>query len=200
MTNPGWFPQPDGRERYYDGSDWTDDYRAAQSGPAAQPQPYAQSQPPQKKSGVLKWVLIGVFIVAVLCCGGFAACSAGVIGAADEVSKSIESGDSESGGPDNAVEITEGEAFEIRGFDYAAGWKSEDEFGTVNITGLKVTNNRDKADSAIVEIKFMKGSEILASVDCTSDELQKGQTATLSCFSGDPLPADYDKITINDTF
>ena len=194
MSSPGWFPQSDGRERYYDGNDWTDHYRVAQ--PAAP----AQAAPPPKKSGPWKWILIVGFVVLVLCCGGFAACSAGVIGAADEVSKSIEAGDSESGGPDNAVEITEGEAFEVRGFDYAEGWKVSEEFDMIEIEGLKVTNNRDEKDSALVDIKFMKGAEVLASVDCTTDPIQVGQTVSLNCLSADALPDDYDKMTINDTF
>jgi|SRR5699024_2674112 len=193
MGSPGWFPQPDGQERYYDGESWTDDVRPAR--------PQAAATPPPKKSSAWKWILIVGFVVLVLCCGGFAACSAGVIGTADEVSKSIEAEESESGGPNSAVEITEGEAFEVRGFDYAEGWKLTDGgFGSVDIEGLKVTNNREKADLANVDIKFMKGSEILASVGCSSDRLQVGQTATLSCLSGDDLPKDYDRITINDTF
>ena len=194
MSSAGWFPQPDGQERFYDGEDWTDQYRPGR------PQGAPPTAPPPKKSNVWKWVLIVVFIVLVLCCGGFAACSAGVIGAADEVSKSIEEEESESGGVNNAVTVTEGEAFDVRGFNYAEGWKISEEYGSVEITGLKVTNNRDERDSAIVEIKFMKGSEIAASVDCSSDQLQPGQTATLDCFSADALPEDYDKITINDTF
>lgn len=195
MSSPGWFPQPDGRERYYDGNDWTDHYREAQPAAAA-----AQAPPPPKKSNAWKWILITVFVVLVLCCGGFAACTAGIFGAADEVSKSIEASESESGGENNAVEITEGEAFEVRGFDYAEGWSVTQKFGLVEIQGLKVTNNRDEKDAALVEIKFMQGSEILASADCSTQQLQPGQTATLDCFSGDALPDDYDKITINDTF
>lgn len=202
MSNPGWYPQPDGQERYFDGEGWTEHHRPAQA-PGAPPPGSPQNMPPgqpQKKSGALKWVLIIGAVVLLLCFGGFAACTAGVIGSADEVVKSIESDMSESGGPDVAVPVTEGEAFEVRGFDYAEGWKIGEELDMVEITGLKVTNNREDADSAIVELKFMSGSEIVASVDCTSDTLQPGQTATLTCFSGDPMPEDYDEITINDTF
>ena len=139
-------------------------------------------------------------IVLLVCCGGFAACTAGVVGTADEVSKSMDSDASKEGGPENPMTITEGEAFEVDGFNYAAGWKATEELDTATITGLKVTNNRDHKDSAVVEIKFMKGSEVLALVDCTTDPIQKGQTATLDCFSDDKLPDDYDEITINDSF
>ena len=202
MSSPGWYPQPDGQERYFDGEHWTEHQRPAQTPgvpPPGQPQGMVPGAPP-RKSGALKWVLIIGAIVLLLCFGGFAACTAGVIGSADEVVKSIEEGESESGARAAPVTITEGEAFEVRGFDYAGGWTVGEEFDTIELEDLKVTNNRDDADSAIVEIKFMSGSEIVASVDCTSDILQPGQTATLSCFSGDQLPDDYDEITINDTF
>lgn len=192
MSSPGWFPQPDGQERYFDGENWTEHHRTAQSQTAA--------PPPQKKSSVWKWVLIIGAVVLILCCGGFTACTAGVFEAADEVSKSIEAEESESGGVNNAVTITEGEAFEVRGFDYAAGWKVTEEYGMVDISGLKVTNNRDKRDGALVDIKFKQGSEVLASVDCTTDPMPVGETVTLNCLSADSLPDDYDEITINDSF
>ena len=117
----------------------------------------------------------------VLCCGGFAACTAGAFEVADEASKSIEADESESGGVANAVEVTEGEAFEVRGFDYAEGWSVREQYDMVEINDLKVTNNRDDQDGAIVQIKFMQSDEILATSDCTSGELQPGQTATLDC-------------------
>lgn len=141
-----------------------------------------------------------LFIVGILCCGGFAACTAGVFGAADEVSKSIEAEESEEGGTENAKKITEGEAFEVRGFNYAEGWSVTEEYDMIEIENLKVTNNRDERDSALVDIKFMKGDEVLASVDCTTDPIQKGQTVTVDCSSTDDLPSDYDTITINDMF
>ena len=100
----------------------------------------------------------------------------------------------------NPVTIVEGKAFDIRKFAYAAGWKiTSNDFG-MEVENLKVTNNRDDRDGAIVEIKFMKGSEVLASIDCTSDQIIPGQTVTLSCLSGDKKPKGYDRITINDMF
>ena len=113
-------------------------------------------------------------------------------GAANEISKSIdesEAKDSEPGGPDNPLEVAEGEAFSVSGFEYGAGWKvANGEFGGAEVTGLKVTNNRDDKDSALVEIKFMKGSEVLALVDCTTEPIAVGQTTKVDCFSGDDLP------------
>ncbi len=201
MSTSGWFPQPDGRERYYDGERWTDEYRTAQGGGAAQPAYRATPPPPpQRKSSVWKWVLIILVVALIACCGGFAACTAGIVGTADEVNKAIEAEESEEGGTGNPKTITEGEAFEVRGFEYASGWELTESLGSMDITGLKVTNNREKRDSALVDIKLMKGSEVLASADCTTDPIQPGETVTLSCFSADDLPSDYDEITINDSF
>lgn len=104
------------------------------------------------------------------------------------------------GNETNPVTIVEGKAFDVRKFSYAAGWKViSNDFG-MEVKNLKVTNNRDDRDGAIVEIKYMKGSEVLASIDCTSDQILPGQTVTLNCFSGDKKPKGFDRITINDTF
>ena len=100
----------------------------------------------------------------------------------------------------NPVTIVEGKAFDIRKFAYAAGWKvTSNDFG-MELTNLKVTNNRGERDGAFVQIKYMKGSEVLATIDCNSDQILPGQTVTLSCFSADKKPTAHDRITINDTF
>lgn len=67
MSSPGWYPQPDGSERYYDGQDWTEQVRASQ---AAGPVPPQMPQEQKKKGGALKWIAIGLGLLLVLCCGG----------------------------------------------------------------------------------------------------------------------------------
>lgn len=69
-STPGWYPQPDGQERYYDGDNWTDQVRAPQPAGAPGPLP-AQPPPADKKGGKLKWLLIPL-IGILLCCGGAA--------------------------------------------------------------------------------------------------------------------------------
>lgn len=175
--------------------------------PPSQPYPpqqapgYPPPPPPQKKKHTLRNILLIIIALSVLFIGGCAA----IFGmAANEVSKSIDksiASDSEPGGPDNPLTIKPGQAFEVSGFKYAEGWKVKREFGGyVNITGLKVTNERDKKDSALVEIKFWKGSEVLALSDCTTEPIAPDTTVTISCSSGDKLPKAYEKVTINDTF
>lgn len=198
QTPAGWHrdQQNPNQERYWDGTQWTDQYRPAV--PVAPQMPVQYVQAPVKKSHTARNVILGIIGVTVLFVGG---CIALIGGAANEVSKSIEDDANKAGGTDNPLTIVEGQAFEVDGFNYAAGWSvRKDVLGDIEIRGLKVTNNRDDRDSAIVEIKFHRGTEVLASADCTTEPIQKGSTVTLGCFSADKLPKSYEKITINDSF
>ena len=196
----GWYPQGN-EERYWDGQQWTDQRRPLQApAPQAQaPQPQ-YAMPPQKQKHTVRNVLLVVIGLGVLFVGG---CLAIVAVTANEVGTAIDEGveqDSQPGGPDNPMKIVEGQAFEVDGFKYAAGWSVEQSFGMIDIRNLKVTNKRNKKDSALVEIKFWRGSEVLALADCTTEPIAQGTTTTLTCGSGDKLPKSYSRMTINDTF
>lgn len=175
--------------------------RANPGGFVTQPyvqQPTQYTPPPAKKSHTVRNVLLGVTLLLVLVIGG---CLALIGGVANEVDKAIKEDANKDGGTDNPMPIKEGEAFEVDGFKYAAGWSAnKDGLGDVEIKGLKVTNERDSKDSAFVEIKFWKGTEVLALVDCSTQPIATGTTVTLNCFSGDDMPKAYDKVTINDSY
>lgn len=159
---------------------------------------YYQPGPPPKKKHTLRNVLLILVLLFVLVVGG---CLALVGTAANEIDKAIKEGENEAGGRANPVKIVPGEAFEVRGFDYSRGWTiGKDMLGDVEIKKLKVTNNRDDRDSALVEIKLWRGTEVLATSDCSTEPIEVGTTVSLSCFSADKMPAKYDKITINDSF
>jgi hypothetical protein len=165
-------------------------------------QPYAPNpqvpQPQPKKKHTVRNVLLTVVVLFVLFVGG---CMALIGKAANDVANDIEKNDSKAGGSKNPMTIVAGKPFEVDGFKYAKGWTvGKDVLGDLEIKGLKVTNNRKDADSALVEIKFWKGSEVLALADCTTESIAVGTTTKLDCSSTDKLPAQYDKITINDTF
>lgn len=225
----GWHLQPDGRERYWDGTQWTAHFRpgpaqqgAPQEGYAGYQQSYPQQgyqqgygQPyPQQgyapgyqgtpssgSSNTTKIVLIVIGVLILLVGGGCLAVATLVGGAVNEAVETIEREDNQPGGPDNPLEITEGEAFEVSGFDYDPGWSVVGDFvDDADVEGLKVTNNREDADSAFVEIKLWSGNEVLATVDCYTDEIAVGTKVSVDCSSFDDLPASYDRITINDTF
>lgn len=197
----GWYPSDHG-ERYWDGTAWTAHTRPAPqfaAGPPAAPAYYAPQQP-AKTSHTARNILLVFAVLFVLLVGGCVA----VIGlAANEVDQAIDeeiAADKAPGGPDNPLEITPGEAFEVSDFDYAAGWSVVGGPVGLDIKGLKVTNNRDETDGAFVDIKLWKGTEVLASASCSTDQIAVGTTEKVSCLSGDDLPRSYDKVTINDSF
>lgn len=163
-------------------------------------QAYGYAQP-QKDDHTLRNVLLILGLLAVLFVGG---CVAVVSLAANEVSNTIDEAsadDNEPGGAANPLSITEGEGFDVYGFAYQPGWTiGADDVGDLAVQGLRFQNNRSEPDSAFVDIQLFGGNELLATAICTSDSVGVGEVATLSCFSGDTLPAAYDEITIVDTF
>lgn len=165
-------------------------------------QPYPQyQQPPRKKKHTVRNVILTLFALAIL--GGGAACTVFVFAASDAVNTAVteaESSDAEPGGPDNPLEIKQGEAFAVSGFEYKKGWKLKgNEYG-IEVTKLRVTNNRPDKDGALIEIKLWQGSEVVALLDCTTEQIDVGTTTKVDCLSGDEMPKDYDRITINDIF
>lgn len=75
-TPPGWYPDPDGvpGQRYFDGTQWTENRAAPQMAPVLQ----------QPKRKVWPWVLGGIFLVIFLVIGG---CVAFVGSVANEIAK-----------------------------------------------------------------------------------------------------------------
>lgn len=75
----GWYRQKDGRERYWDGGAWTDQYREGAEPPPdpadRSPQDLADddSEEPEKSKGSSLWGVLGFLVVAIIifsCCGG----------------------------------------------------------------------------------------------------------------------------------
>ena len=156
-------------------------------------------QAPPKKKHTVRNVILIVLAVFVLFIGG---CMALIGGAAKQVADDIAKNDNKAGGAKNPLTIQVGKAFEVDHFNYPAGWTvgAEQYTGSIEIKGLKVTNNRKDQDSALVEIKFWKGTEVLAKTDCTTEPIAPGTTTKVDCISADKLPKAYSKVTINDSF
>ena len=207
----GWYPQGD-QERWWDGTAWSDNFRPLGSQPTygqpayGQPaygQPaFGQAQPygvqPVQQSHTARNILIVLGVLFLLFVGG---CVALVAVVGNEVNDAVN--DDKLGGPNNPLTITEGEAFEVDGFEYADGWEIADApvSGLFQIENLTMTNHRGKADRLFVEIKLHNGGEIVASATCIGGEFDKipeDTTVTVDCSSGDTLPPAYDKITIQD--
>lgn len=152
---------------------------------------------PEKKKHTVRNIILGLILLFVLFIGG---CMALIGGAANEVDKAIKEDANKSGGTDNPMEITEGEAFDVDGFDYSEGWELSNEYKLASIENFKVTNNRDDQDSAFIYVKLWQGTEAVTVIHCSTEQIPVGTTTSLDCGSDDDLAKDYDKITINDTF
>lgn len=163
----------------------------------ARPYGYA---PPQK-SNTTRNVLLIVGLVALLFVGG---CVALVGVAVNEIDSSVDElteNDDKPGGVDNPLTITEGEAFDVYGFEYQEGWRIvADELGDADVEGLKFENQRESIDDAQVRIKLFQGNELLATISCSSETAEVGQVVPLDCYSTSKLPAAYSKVTIADAY
>ncbi len=214
----GWYPQ-DNQERWWDGTGWSDNFRPLGSEQTPQPdqpammagyqQPYQQptyGQPqtympmqPVQKSHTGRNILIVFAVLFMVVVGG---CIAVVAVVSNEVNDAVN--DDSLGGPNNPLTITEGQPFEVNGFEYAEGWDIADASisGLFEIDNLKVTNNRGKADRLLVEINLLNDDEVVATTTCVAGDgitkIQEDTTVTVECSSGDSLPAAYNEITIND--
>ena len=215
----GWYPQ-DNQERWWDGNGWSDNFRPLGSEQTQQPgqpamtvgypttyqqpaygQPtYGQPQPymtqPVQKSHTARNILIVFAVIFLILVGG---CIAGVAVLGNKANDVLN--DDTLGGPNHPLTITEGQAFEVDGFEYADGWKivGEPVSQTWHVDNLKLTNHRGKADRLLVEIKLLSGNEVVATATCGDlEKIAEDITITVDCVSGDPLPDAYDKVTIQD--
>ncbi len=204
QTPAGWYPA-NGVERWWDGNAWTEHTRplagavpppAPYGAPAyGATQPYGVVQPPARKSHLVRNLLIAFGVLFLLLVGG---CVAIVAVVSNEVEDAVN--DDTLGGPNNPLTIVPGEAFEVAGFEYAAGWTlGPDPAGMLAVDGLEVRNDRDRTDQAFVTISLLLDDEVLAESTCTSaGRIAEDSTVTLTCVSPDPMPAEFDEVTIRD--
>ncbi|NPC45122.1 hypothetical protein [Nocardioides sp. zg-1230] len=140
-------------------------------------------------------VLLVVVLLFVLLIGGcFAILGAG-LDAADEAIKAEEAND-------KPKEVAEGKAFTHDDYAVDAGWTvAKDATGGVTIKNARVTNDADEGRTALLTFTFYKGSENLAEVECSSNELQAGESSKLDCVSFDSdFPTGYKTIKVADAF
>ena len=158
------------------------------------PQGYYQQGPPPKKKHTLRNVLLILALVFVLFIGGCLAITASFF---NEVDKSIKKEQAN----DKPKVVAEGKAFTHDQYDVAAGWKVAKDFGGVTIKGMKATNTASESRSALLTFRFYKGTENLAEVVCSSNEIAKGESSVLDCIStSSKFPTGYEQIKVADTF
>jgi hypothetical protein len=200
QTPAGWYPAG-GVERWWDGNAWTGHTRPLPGAAAPTPPPYGTAQPygvvqPAPLTTNLARNLLIVFAeLFLLFVGGCLAVTALVVDQAADVLN-----DDTAGGPNNPLTIEPGEGFEVAGFEYSDGWTiGPDAAGLLSVQGLKVHNDRGRTDQAFVTISVLLEDEVLATSTCSSDgRIAEGLTETLTCGSGDMMPAEYDEVTIKD--
>jgi len=200
MTQPptpaGWYPQ-DGQERWWDGNAWSDNVRPLGSEQLAPGygQPMAYGAQPVQQNHTARNILVVLGVLLLLLLSG---CIAAAVVVGDKFNDAFN--DDTPGGPNNPLTITEGQPFEVAGFEYAAGWSiTADANGYVSIENLELTNDRDGPSRLLVEIRLLSGNEVLASADCGNFEsIPENTTVTVSCSSTDTLPTAYDRVTIQD--
>jgi hypothetical protein len=165
---------------------------------AQQPPPpgYYQQGPPPKKKHTVRNVFLILMLLFVLFVGGCMALIGGALNEADKAIKKEEAND-------KPAVVTAGKAFTHDDFKVAAGWKVAKEAfgGGVTINGLKVTNDSDEERSALLSFRFYNGSENLAEVECSSNQLQGGESSKMDCYStATEFPTGYKQIKVADTW
>lgn len=122
----------------------------------------------------------------------------GVTNAADHVVADVN--DDLHGGKASPTSVEVGKEFTHGDWRVAAGWTAEaGEYGWLELTG-DVTNVGDKDRAAFLTFKFLTGNRVLASTNCSTDELAPGQVASLDCAGLEDYPKAYDAIQVTALF
>ncbi|MGG5261133.1 DUF2510 domain-containing protein [Phycicoccus avicenniae] len=216
---PGWHPQPDGRERWWDGQQWTEHFRDPVATPVA-PAPYGDPNaqagtgygtpgagfpPPQKQgmSGGAKGCLIAAVVIVVLLVVGvivggilFARTASKAV---DEVRSAVPTNfptDLPSAGGD-PVTVSVGDGFELPNVTVAGGWRLEDQAGIgKTIEGMTATFSASNATGSVFSMAFAGGEETV----CTATPTDGAQTGTVNCIPVFGDVADDAEVTITPTF
>jgi hypothetical protein len=107
----------------------------------------------------------------------------------------------EQSGDSNApATVKVGQSIVIGKHQILPGWKvtKADYLDTFEVTA-KVKNISDETSSSLMEMKFLKGNEVVGDVMLTSDPLEPGQVQKLNGLSGDEF-VKYDRITVEAMF
>jgi hypothetical protein len=154
--------------------------------------------PKPKKKHTVRNVFLAIIALGVLFVGG---CMALIGGAANEISKSIDEHENQKGGSNNPITLDVGEGFTIGDTSYAKGWTvKNDVLGSAEVKGLQVTNNGSEPDYPSVEFRFWNGKTMLAEVSCgLLEEVPAGTTQKLDCTGDEPLPAKFEKVTVQNS-
>lgn len=186
--------------------------------PQGQPNPYGQQPPhnpyggqppygapggyayggPVKENHTTRNVLLILLGVGILF---FAGCAALVVGLVAGVDNAVEEGIA--GG--DPVVVEEGAAFRFDGLDADEGWSvGRERLGGTTIRGLRVTATEEgplgTGIGSVLIFRFFDGSENLAEITCSGNQVRVGESSRMDCFSADAVPRGYDEIRVGGYF
>jgi hypothetical protein len=95
--------------------------------------------------------------------------------------------------------VTAGAPFALGSHTVLKGWKVVDAGYGMSVTG-KARNTSGKVSSLFIDIKFLRGDEVIADVMCSSGSLEPGQVTTMNCLGDGEYTKAYDRITAEATF
>lgn len=200
---PGWHPQPDGRERWWDGQQWTEHFRD----PVAAPAPaygdaggaYPGQYPgPEKKPGMSRGAKGCLIAVVVLLVVAILAAIAGVFffarsvnEAVDDVRTSMPTGfptELPDGG--TTVVVVIGDGFDVGNARIEDGWSLEDNGGIGrSVEGMQATFEGDQAVPLFFTMQFTGTDGGTVDTVCSATG-EGGSTADVTCI---PLFGDVDE-------
>lgn len=207
-------PPPSGDPQYPSYNPQNQPQQPGQSPYGQQPgyQPYGQQYPPNPyavggggptppKSHTTRNILIIVAVLVVLFCGGITTAIIVLVNNADDAFDSAFDTEYE-GSEDDPLEVSEGDSFSIRGFDYDEGWSITTDPTTeaVEIENLVATNNRDDEESysLYLTFSFYQGGQGVGELTCSSQTtVRYEKKSALNC-NGYDIPTDYDTIEVWD--
>jgi hypothetical protein len=150
--------------------------------------------------------LIGIIIIATAASGGNSSTgtstpTGGTTQAGAKPTKTAETAPEDRGQP---RPVTVGKAFTIGKHRFDEGWKlTYQEYLGSKVTG-QVTNVSDDTSTAFFHIKFLLGSKVVANMQCSSGDLEPGQSENVECYNMVDGSSDkrikYDKVTAEATF
>lgn len=92
-----------------------------------------------------------------------------------------------------------GKPFALGQHTVQSGWTIKSGYLGAELTG-KAKNTGDHASAMAVDVKFLKGSEVVMAVSCYTDQLEPGQVQVMKCLSTQEYTKKYDRITAEATF
>ena len=177
-------------------------------GPYPQPGPYGQPPQPQKKRRtwlIVLLVILGLMLIGIVGCVALIGTAGKAVDeAVTEVSASQEASQQAEEDRNAPREVTPGKAFTIGSHKVLDGWnvKADSSLGDAEfqVTG-KAKNVSEATSTMFIHIKFIdKSGEVLGNVDCSTGDLEPGQTERMSCVSNGQYTSKYDKVTAEADF